>query len=173
MCIETIGQSWVSSLIILHLQFFCFEDMVSLYSSAWLRTSYTDHAGFELRGICLPHMQLMLGLQMCTATPQVLSEPGALRFRQTSCPANPRDPCVSASSVLVLQACTAQLFNMGLEIELRSSNLSSKHFTDGASAQSSSSLLNSSIFHLGNSAGDAKNQDTAQASFHQRSQHLL
>jgi hypothetical protein len=61
-CIETIGQSWVSSLIIFHLEFLCFGDKVSLCSSGWRRTSYIDHAGFELRETWLPPMQSHAGV---------------------------------------------------------------------------------------------------------------
>lgn len=51
----------------------------------------------------------MLGLQMCTTMPQALTEPGTPQFRQTSSPANPSDPDVSASSALGFQACSALL----------------------------------------------------------------
>lgn len=62
MCVHRDHTSWVSSLIILHLEFLCFGDTVALCSSAWPRISYTDHAVFELRKLRLPPTQSHAGI---------------------------------------------------------------------------------------------------------------
>jgi hypothetical protein len=56
-----------------------------------------------------PPCSPMLGLQMCTTMPQVLTEPRTPQFRQTSCPANPRDPGFCLLSTGSHSARSAQL----------------------------------------------------------------